>query len=156
MIQGRNILSWVYLNLTLKVSQTFSYLSTLSQNKRTIRPSFTVLTPTIKNIILWGLTWKNCVCFFRGFNTKHICSMVHFVATVLKNKKQLHLSLFLPSLGLRSPPAADRHRYSPAWVDFRLAFLISSSVLLLSFTSSCCVFISRSFCLSVKAFRALE
>lgn len=42
----------------------------------------------------------------------------------------------------------------PAWVDFRLAFLMSSSVLLLSLISSCCVFTSRSFCLSARALRA--
>lgn len=42
----------------------------------------------------------------------------------------------------------------PAWVDFRRAFLMSSSVLLLSLISSCCVFTSRSFCLSARALRA--
>lgn len=42
----------------------------------------------------------------------------------------------------------------PAWVDFLRAFLMSSSCLLLSFTSSCCVFTSRSFCRSARAFRA--
>lgn len=72
-----------------------------------------------------------------------------FVATILKHKNT-------GTDGQVIPPCADRHSYSPAWVDFRLAFLISSSVLLLSFTSSCWVFISRSFCLSVKAFLALE
>lgn len=43
---------------------------------------------------------------------------------------------------------------SPACVDFLRAFLMSSSVLLLSLISSCCVFISRSLCRSVRAFRA--
>lgn len=43
---------------------------------------------------------------------------------------------------------------SPAWVDFLRAFLMSSSVLLLSLISSCWVFISRSLCRSVRAFRA--
>lgn len=43
---------------------------------------------------------------------------------------------------------------SPAWVDFRRAFLMSSSVLLLNLISSCWVFISRSFCRSVRALRA--
>lgn len=42
----------------------------------------------------------------------------------------------------------------PACVDFRRAFLMSSSVLLLSLISSCCVFTSKSFCLSARALRA--
>lgn len=44
--------------------------------------------------------------------------------------------------------------HSPACVDFLRAFLMSSSVLLLSLISSCWVFISRSLCRSVRAFRA--
>lgn len=65
--------------------------------------------------------------------------------------------------GLRSPPPApplcpcdqlDVAQSSPAWVDFLRAFLMSSSVLLLSLISSCWVFISRSLCRSVRAFRA--
>lgn len=43
----------------------------------------------------------------------------------------------------------------PACVDFRRAFLMSSSILLLSLISSCWVFNSRSFCRSERALRAL-
>lgn len=42
----------------------------------------------------------------------------------------------------------------PACVDFRRAFFMSSSVLLLSLISSCWVFTSRSFCRSARALRA--
>lgn len=42
----------------------------------------------------------------------------------------------------------------PACVDFRRAFLMSSSILLVSFISSCWVFSSSSFCRSLRAFRA--
>lgn len=44
----------------------------------------------------------------------------------------------------------------PACVDFLLAFLMSSSILVLSLISSCCVFTSSSFCLSARALRACQ
>ena len=42
----------------------------------------------------------------------------------------------------------------PACVDFRRAFLMSSSCLFMCLMSSCWVFTSRSFCLSARALRA--
>lgn len=44
----------------------------------------------------------------------------------------------------------------PACVDFLRAFLMSSSIFVLSLISSCWVFTSRSFCLSASALRACE
>lgn len=44
----------------------------------------------------------------------------------------------------------------PACVDFLRAFLMSSSIFVLSLISSCWVFTSRSFCLSASALRACK
>lgn len=59
-----------------------------------------------------------------------------------------------PGARVGSGEAGRPRPRSPACVDFLRAFLMSSSVLLLSLISSCWVFTSRSLCRSVRAFRA--
>lgn len=81
------------------------------------------------------------------------CSLVHGLH--LRGDPTSQASAFCaPGAQVGSGEAGRPRPRSPACVDFLRAFLMSSSVLLLSLISSCWVFTSRSLCRSVRAFRA--